>query len=127
MKLTIGRRRRTEQILQEAERIGMTQRDRYLLGLLLNAGGELGDCRAMHYYLYLPDQDKARLAAADARRSQFQTELRMPLSEYPDDWPIIATRERCVIDLEVIRCNSAFFAATAEKYGGTYDGWQCQS
>lgn len=110
--------------LAEAAEAGLQQRDQRLLGQFLATGARLGPPRSVSYYLYLPTEPTARLAANDARHANFETQVRPPLSEYPDQWPVIATMADCAFSIDIIKANSAFFDSIVARYQGAYDGWQ---
>lgn len=124
MTMTWMRKRSVSKTIAEAADAGLQQRDQRLLGQLLEAGARLGQSRSVSYYLYLPTAEAARAAAAEAIAARFDAHARPPLSEYPDQFPVIAVLHDCHLTVEVIRANSNFFGQLAHRYGGDYDGWQ---
>lgn len=107
-----------------SEKTGLKHKDLLVLEQLVKAGADMSDPRHVLYYLYFPDRERAAAAAAQAEGLGFDTNVREPLPEYPDQWSLVCERHDYVLDLEAVRVNTDTFEAVAARHGGDYDGWE---
>ena len=107
-----------------AEQTGLKYKDLLVLEQLVKAGADMHAPRHVLYYLYFPDQEHARAAASEAQASGFDTNVREPLPEYPNQWSLICERRDYTLDIETVRVNTDDFEALALRHGGDYDGWE---
>jgi regulator of RNase E activity RraB len=103
---------------------GLKHKDLLVLDQLVKAGADMTAPRHVLYFLYLPDQERAAAAAAEAESKGFEAGVREPLSEYPDQWSLVCERHDYVLDLETVRVNTDAFEELAARHGGDYDGWE---
>lgn len=103
---------------------GLKHKDLLVLDQLVKAGADMTAPRHVLYFLYLPDQERAAAAAAEAESMGFEAGVREPLPEYPDQWTLVCERHDYVLDLETVRVNTDTFEELAARHGGDYDGWE---
>ncbi len=109
---------------ERAPQTGVKYSDLLVLEQLLNAGADLTAPRHVVYYLYFPSEEGATAAAAESTAAGFGTDLRAPTPEADDLWVVVAERHDYVLDLDIVRDNTDWFAELAERHGGDYDGWE---
>ena len=96
--------------------------DLQTLEAMKSHGANLLKPTEVNFYLYLPSQDAAEQAVAEARRSGYVAEVRSPLPGY-ETWLCFATRDM-VPSIGAIELARVGFEALAARLGGDFDGWE---
>ena len=124
--MALFRRRKKDQIDLESrsEQLGLKYKDLLVLEQLVKAGADLTQPRHVLHFLYLPDRDRAGLAAEDATARGFEVSVREPLPGYAEQWTVVCERHDVVLDPEHVRDTTDYFEALAATHGGDYDGWE---
>lgn len=112
------------QVKAQATAAGVRPEEVRLLGMLVDAGADLRRPRRVMYYLNLTSAASARETADLVAGDGWKAELRPPNRDYPDDWPVICSKENVILDVETVGRNSDYFHRLVADQGGTYDGWQ---
>lgn len=95
--------------------------DAAVIEQLRQAGADLSQAREVRYYLYLPDEDGARLVAALVDEGARQVEIRPAATG--SEWLVLVT-ETVVVNLEVLKARREEWQRALEGRGGEYDGWE---
>lgn len=122
--LSKWRDRRSIDLDDRSPQTGVKYKDLLVLDQLVEAGADMNAPRHVVYYLYFPDQERAADAAAEASSEGFDTDVRPPLPDDPDQWALVCDRHDYVLDLEIVRGNTDLFEGLAARHGGDYDGWE---
>jgi regulator of ribonuclease activity B len=96
--------------------------DRRILEELRNLGADLSRPRHVIQYLYFPDEEGARGAAATLAASGYEVRVNPPGDAVPD-WNAIA-ETHVVVDERWVDEMRPRFEAVAAANGGEYDGWE---
>lgn len=124
--MALFRRRKKDDLDLESrsEQLGVKHKDMLVLEQLVKAGADLTEPRHVIHFLYLPDRDRADLAAAVAAERSFEVGVREPIPNHPEQWTVVCERHDVVLRPETVRDTTDFFEALAEAHGGAYDGWE---
>ncbi len=124
--MALFRRRKKDQIDLDSrsEQLGLKYKDLLVMEQLVKAGADLTEPRHVLHFLYLPDRDRARLAADEAAARGFEVAVREPLPQYPEQWTLVCERHEVVLRPEIVRDTTDYFEALAATHGGDYDGWE---
>jgi hypothetical protein len=96
--------------------------DRQVVKSLRNAGADLTKPHAVDFFLYLPDEAKAKVAADRATRDGDSVSVAPSAADGDSRWVCQLTR-RMVPELNAIRSVNRELTAIATDLGGIYDGW----
>ena len=124
--MALFRRRKKEEIDLDSRspQLGLKYKDLLVLEQLVKAGADVTQPRHVLHYLYLPDQERAGLAAEEAAAAGFEVTVREPLPQYPEQWTVVCERHDVVLQLETVRDTTDYFETLAGSHGGDYDGWE---
>ena len=124
--MALFRRRKRDEVDLESrsEELGLKYKDLLVLEQLVKAGADLTEPRHVLHFLYLPDRDRAGLAADEVAAHGFEVAVREPLPQYPEQWTLVCERHDVVLRPETVRDTTDFFEALAATHGGDYDGWE---
>jgi len=95
--------------------------DRLTLRELANAGGDLAKSTETIHYLYLPDESQARAAEMELLPAGYHVKVR-PAAQ-GTEWLALATIDVVPTEDNIARIRNSF-ETIAERFGGTYDGWE---
>jgi regulator of RNase E activity RraB len=98
-------------------------KDAAVLDALRSHGADLTKPRDTVAYLYFRSRADAEAAAGEAAGDGWEIDVREPLPQYPDDWPLVCRRDAATT-AELVAAMSSRFAALAAAHGGRYDGWE---
>lgn len=116
------RDRRTVDVDSRSPELGLKLGDMLVLQQLIEAGGDPKAPRHVIYYLYFDGETEARAAGDEATAGGFEVDVRAP--DASGQWAVVCERHNYVLEPEVVRDNSDFFDAIAERHQGEYDGWE---
>lgn len=117
------RRRKTVDLDERSERLGLKNGDLLVMGQLIQAGADLTQPRHTLYYLYFRSEQGARGAAGAAAELGFRARITEPDGEITD-WSVICEHDALILDPDTVRSNTDHFDAIAAEHGGQYDGWE---
>ena len=121
-----NRKKRDEgQVVDPEERspeLGLKHKDLALLGQMLQQGAKLQNPRHVLHFLYFGEEMQARAASDETRQGGWESEVREPLPEYPDQWSLVCEQQAAVLTPEFVRDSTDFFEAVAGRHQGDYDG-----
>ena len=110
----------------EGDEAGFDQNaaDRQVIDQLTSHGADLSKPTEVIHYLYLPDEQSAGAANAEAEQAGYRVQVRPPdADDDPPLWSLQAEREM-VVSAEAIGAERERLTAIAERLGGEYDGWE---
>ena len=108
---------------ERSPKLGVKYKDLMVLDQLLKNGADLSASRHVVYYSYAPTELVAQAMAREADAQHFNTVVREPLPQYPDQWSLVCDMY-AVTTPEFVRESDDFFEGLADRHGGVYDGWE---
>ncbi len=103
---------------------GVKYKDLAVVAKLVDAGADMSQPRHVLHYLYFDDRDDAETAAAEARQSAFEVDVREPQPPSRPQWALVCERRGVILDAPTICDGRDFFESLASRCGGDYDGWE---
>ena len=117
------RKKRQIDLEERSPELGIKLKDLLVLEQMAKHGADLTQPRHVVHYLYFDDEVVADTVAAQVD-APFQTGVHEPIPEYPGSWRLICEAHDYTLSPGLVRDNSDYFEALAERHGGTYDGWE---
>ena len=95
--------------------------DEAVIRALRDAGSDTTRPTSIRFYLYFPDEPRAKVAAERVRRER--DEITLEKSAYDNNWLCLITRTMTPNHSELSSLRREFSAVTADL-DGEYDGWE---
>ena len=95
--------------------------DQQVLDELKRSGSDLTKPHKIDFYLYFPNEQKAKTAAAQIKDKVTSADVRLGANN--KDWLCFATKEMVPEHSELVRLRY-LFNSVAVKLNGEYDGWE---
>jgi hypothetical protein len=97
--------------------LGLKYKDLAVMGQLMDHGANLDEPRHVVQFLYFDSKDAAAAAADELTAQGWVSEVRDPLPDHPDQWPLVCEQHDVVLHPEVTgrapTCSSRSRHATA--------------
>ncbi|MBX9245972.1 ribonuclease E inhibitor RraB [Actinotalea ferrariae] len=112
---------------ERSPQLGLKYKDLMLLDAIQKQGGDLLAPRHVLHYLYFASSGAAARARDELVAAGWHAQARDPLSEYPDQWGVVAEQHDVVLEPDFVRTATDLMEAVAARGDGEYDGWEASA